>query len=219
MYHSELACTLEGASADDLTVVNGARVSLDVQHSEMEEGDDKLIAFLMREKHGSPFEHGYFRFRVHAPIFVAREHMRHRAGHSYNEVSGRYSELKPEFYVPEQWRTQVGKPGAYTFEQHPRGWDLSLSLQYAYEQSWKMYQHLLEQGVAREQARMVLPVGLFTTYIWSCNPRSLMHFLSLRNAPPAMAEIRTVAEQAERVLADRMPVTYAAYVASGRVAP
>src|SRR4029078_7124417 len=75
-----------------------------------------LIRFLMRERHGSPFEHGYFRFVVKAPLFVVREHHRHRAGHSYNEWSGRYSKMEPEFYVPEFVRTQVGKPGAYSFE-------------------------------------------------------------------------------------------------------
>ena len=83
---------------------------------EMDERDAGLIRFLMRERHGSPFEHGYFRFLVKAPLFVVREHHRHRAGHSYNEWSGRYSKMEPEFYVPENVRTQVGKPGAYTFE-------------------------------------------------------------------------------------------------------
>ena len=82
----------------------------------MTDRDAGLIRFLMRNRHGSPFEHGYFRFLVKAPIFVVREHHRHRAGHSYNEWSGRYSQIEAEYYVPENVSTQVGKPGSYTFE-------------------------------------------------------------------------------------------------------
>src|SRR5438045_6625791 len=107
---------LDGALATDLAVVNGARVSFNQESDELTDRDAGLIRFLMRERHGSPFEHGYFRFVVKAPLFVVREHHRHRAGHSYNEWSGRYSKLEPEFYVPDFVRTQVGKPGAYTFE-------------------------------------------------------------------------------------------------------
>src|SRR5215471_14416160 len=107
---------LDDALASDLAVVNGARVSFNQASEELGERDAGLIRFLMRERHGSPFEHGYFRFIVKAPIFVVREHHRHRAGHSYNEWSGRYSKLEAEYYVPDYVRTQVGKPGAYSFE-------------------------------------------------------------------------------------------------------
>jgi len=107
---------LDGALASDLAVVNGARVSFNQASDEMGERDEGLIRFLMRERHGSPFEHGYFRFVVKAPLFVVREHHRHRAGHSYNEWSGRYSKIEQEFYVPDNVRTQIGKPGAYSFE-------------------------------------------------------------------------------------------------------
>ncbi|HWC32072.1 MAG TPA: FAD-dependent thymidylate synthase, partial [Actinomycetota bacterium] len=107
---------LDGALASDLAVVNGARVSFNAESQELADRDAGLIRFLMRERHGSPFEHGYFRFLVKAPLFVVREHHRHRAGHSYNEWSGRYSKLEAEFYVPEYVRSQIGKPGAYSFE-------------------------------------------------------------------------------------------------------
>src|SRR5438552_15209967 len=107
---------LDGVLASDLAVVNGARVSFNQASQTLSERDEGLIRFLMRDRHGSPFEHGYFRFIVKAPLFVVREHHRHRAGHSYNEWSGRYSKMEPEFYVPEYVRTQVGKPGAYSFE-------------------------------------------------------------------------------------------------------
>src|SRR5436309_6423518 len=107
---------LDASCASDLAVVNGARVSFNQASDELGDRDAGLIRFLMREKHGSPFEHGYFRFVVKAPLFVVREHHRHRAGHSYNEWSGWYSKMDPEFYVPDYVRTQVGKPGAYSFE-------------------------------------------------------------------------------------------------------
>src|SRR5437588_3687616 len=107
---------LDAALASDLAVVNGARVSFNQASDEMTNRDAGLIGFLMREGHGSPFEHGYFRFIVKAPLFVVREHHRHRAGHSYNEWSGRYSKMQAEFYIPSNVRTQIGKPGAYTFE-------------------------------------------------------------------------------------------------------
>src|SRR4029079_18275575 len=107
---------LDAALASDLAVVNGARVSFNQESDEMSDRDVGLIRFLMRERHGSPFEHGYFRFLVKAPLFVVREQHRHRAGHSYNEWSGRYSKMEAEFYVPDFVRTQVGKPGAYSFE-------------------------------------------------------------------------------------------------------
>src|SRR5215218_9568259 len=107
---------LDGVFADDLAVVNGARVSFNDASDQMSERDAGLIRFLMRNRHGSPFEHGYFRFVVKAPLFVVREHHRHRAGHSYNEWSGRYAKMDAEFYVPDNVRTQIGKPGSYSFE-------------------------------------------------------------------------------------------------------
>ena len=212
---------LDGALASDLAVVNGARVSFNQESDELTERDHGLIRFLMREGHGSPFEHGYFRFIVKAPIFVVREHHRHRAGHSYNEWSGRYSKMEPEFYVPDFVRTQVGKPGAYTFE--PVDDDVRDLTRRAIElnalRAFQTYERLLEQGVAKEVARAVLPLSTYTKYYWSCNPRSLMHFCMLRNSDDAMFEIRQYAAAAESFLERLMPITHAAFVERGRVAP
>ena len=210
------------ALAEDLDVVNAARVSVDQWHDLMEEGDDKLIGFLMRERHGSPFEHAYFKFRVEAPIFVFREWHRHRVGHSYNEMSGRYTELEPIFYSPETFRIQVGKPGAYKYieldpsDRYDEAWGI---MQDSFQESWIAYQSLLKLGIAREQARAVLPVGTYSKMIWSCNPRSFMHFLGLRNAPQAQKEIRLLAASAEQHLRTYMPITHAAFVNNGRIAP
>ena len=187
----------------------------------MTDRDEGLIRFLMRERHGSPFEHGYFRFLVKAPLFVVREHHRHRAGHSYNEWSGRYSKMDAEFYVPENVRTQVGKPGAYSFE--PVDAELAETtrdeLRAVYDTAYAAYERLVELGVARELARAVLPVGAYTEFFWTVNARALMNFVSLRNAETAQREIRRYAEAVERFLAEKMPVTHAAFVANDRVAP
>jgi thymidylate synthase (FAD) len=212
---------LDGALASDLAVVNGARVSFNSEVQEMTERDEGLIRFLLRERHGTPFEHGYFRFLVKAPIFVVREHHRHRAGHSYNEWSGRYSKLEAEFYVPEFVRTQVGKPGSYTFE--PVDDTVREATRREIEETatraFESYERMLEQGVAKEVARTVLPLATYTKYYWSCNPRSLMHFCGLRNHEAAQYEIRQYAAAAEEFLAELMPVTHAAFLANGRVAP
>ncbi len=212
---------LDGAFASDLAVANGARVSFNRASQEMGERDEGLIRFLMRDRHGSPFEHGYFRFIVKAPIFVVREHHRHRAGHSYNEWSGRYSKMKAEFYVPDYVRTQVGKPGAYTFEPVPSETREATraEIEAHCKDAFAAYERMLAMGVAKEVARSVLPLNMYTKYYWSCNPRSLMHFCSLRNSDQAQYEIRQYAEAAESFLERLMPVTHAAFVANGRLAP
>jgi thymidylate synthase (FAD) len=213
---------LDEAMADDLSVVNGARVSFARHKTEMDDSDAGLIRFLMRERHGTPFEHNAFRFHVRAPIFVAREWFRHRVG-SFNEFSMRYAKATDDFYVPEpeDVRTQVGKPGAYSFEPLPD--DVAETtreeLRRVYESAFATYEQLVELGVARELARAVLPVGAYTEFFWTVNARALMNFLSLRNAETAQREIRRYAEACEHFFAERMPVTYQAFVAAGRVSP
>jgi thymidylate synthase (FAD) len=213
---------LDGCMADDLSVVNAARVSFAQHSDELAERDQGLIRFLMRERHGTPFEHNAFRFHVKLPIFVMREWARHRIG-SFNEWSARYSQLEPEFYVPEpeDVRTQVGKPGSYSFDpvdpalaEHTRE-----SQRAVYEQAYAAYVDLLEQGVAKEVARNVLPVAIYTQFYWTVNARSLMNFLSLRNAATAQREIRRYAAATEQLFAERMPITHAAFVANDRRAP
>lgn len=212
---------LDGAFASDLAVVNAARVSFNQKHTYLESKDEGLISFLMRERHGSPFEHNYFRFLVKCPLFVAREWHRHRVGHSYNEWSGRYSVIEPEFYIPSDFRTQVGKPGAYSFEPVDTGLAVlqRARMQALYEDAYAAYETALEQGIAKEQARMALPQATYTKFYWSCNARSLMHFLGLRNSNQAQWEIRQYAIQAESFFAGEMPITHAAFLANDRIAP
>ncbi|MEM3008401.1 MAG: FAD-dependent thymidylate synthase [Nitrososphaerales archaeon] len=212
--------TLEDYHGSDLSVVNAARVSFAKRSDTLSEADKKLIAFLMRECHGTPFEHNSFTFNIKAPIFVAREWMRHRIG-SFNEWSGRYSELECNFYIPERMRTQVGKPGAYTFEDI-EGMVNNLAkdaMEASYDFAWSVYRYLLSMDVAKEVARMVLPLGIYTQFYWTVNARSLMNFLSLRNSPQAMKEIREYAQKVESLWAEKMPVTYQAFIDYGRIAP
>ena len=213
---------LDGALADDLSVVNGARVSFARRKTEMDESDEGLIRFLMRDRHGTPFEHNAFRFHIRTPIFVAREWFRHRIG-SFNEFSMRYARATDDFYVPEaeDVRTQVGKPGAYSFE--PVSPELAEQtreeLRAVYEQAYATYERLVEAGVARELARAVMPVGAYTEFYWTVNARALMNFVALRAHEAAQREIRRYAEAVETFFAEAMPVTHAAFVANDRTAP
>jgi len=213
---------LDEAMASDLSVVNAARVSFARRKEEMDDSDHGLIRFLLRESHGTPFEHNAFRFHIRAPIFIAREWFRHRIG-SFNEFSMRYAKATDEFYVPdaEDVRTQVGKPGAYSFEQvEPEVAETTREeLRAVYETAYAAYERLVEMGVARELARAVMPVGSYTEFYWTVNARSLMNFVSLRAAETAQREIRRYADACERFLAEEMPVTYQAFVDAGRVAP
>lgn len=213
---------LDAVMADDLSVVNAARVSFARRREELDDADRGLVRFLVRERHGTPFEHNAFRFHVRCPIFVAREWFRHRVG-SFNEFSMRYAKATDEFYVPaaEDVRTQVGKPGAYTFEQvKPElAAQAQEKLQAVYDQAYATYEELVEAGVAREVARAALPVGAYTEFYWTVNARSLLNFISLRNAETAQREIRRYAEALEEFVAAHMPVTYEAFVANDRRSP
>lgn len=213
---------LDAAMADDLSVVNSARVSFAVRREQMEEKDEGLIRFLMRDRHGTPYEHNSFRFHVRCPIFVAREWFRHRIS-SFNEESARYHKLEDDFYVPspEAVRGQVGKPGAYTFE--PVDENLAHetidTFKRIYKELYAEYMSMIEKGVAKELARAILPFGIFTQFYWTLNARSLMNFISLRNSTFAQYEIRVYAAVLEYFFAQQMPATYRSFVEFGRTAP
>lgn len=219
IFSSDIVVNLVQSNVSDQMVVDAARISVGSTSDPLK--DFGLIKYLMKNKHGSPFEHGSLTFKVEAPIFVFREWHRHRAGWSYNEESGRYKELEPKFYIPKQSRIQTGKPGAYVFTEGSRDQtaDVHEVLRFAGEVAWLDYQFLLEQGVAREVARMVLPLNIYSSMFCTANPRSLLHFLSLRNTNEAQLEIRMAAQVMEEHLKGLMPWTYQAYLDSGRVSP
>ncbi|GAA2636372.1 FAD-dependent thymidylate synthase [Streptomyces axinellae] len=234
-FRSDMTVELIKHSAADTDVLWAARVSTSGEQSLEELSKDPerskgLINYLMRDRHGSPFEHNSMTFFISAPLFVFREFHRHRVGWSYNEESGRYRRLQPVFYVPDESRklVQQGRPGKYEFvegtpEQHKL---TAQAMEQSYRQAYETYQELLTAGVAREVARAVLPVGLYSSMYATCNARSLMHFLGLRtqheNAKvPSFPqrEIEMVGELMEEQWAKLMPLTYAAFNSNGRVAP
>lgn len=206
--------------ASDLKCVNAARVSYNTHHEELTLGDEKLVDAMLREHHGSVFEHSTFTFRVEVPIAVKNEWQRHRAGHSYNEISGRYVQLEKKFDMP-QPRRQTGKSMEYEYEElteFQKGY-CEGRIGKAYEAAYKLYEELLRDGIAKEVARYVLPLGIMTKFYWTCNARSLMHFLALRTAPQAMKEIRDRAWEADTIFGKIMPITYVAFCENGRIAP
>ena len=208
---------------DDLRIVNMARQSFgSVLETEMTDKNAGLIKYLMKNRHGTPFEGVVITLQVKCPIFVAREWMRHRIA-SYNEFSGRYSKMSSDFYVPsgDQLRSQVGKPGSYSFEPLPDG--LAESTRAMIEENngdaLYTYDNFLEQGVAKEVARMVLPVNIYTSFTMVANLRSLFNFVSLRSHKDAMWEIRQYSEEVEKMLWLVAPVAYRAFVDNNRIAP
>jgi thymidylate synthase (FAD) len=234
-FRSDVTVELVKHTASDADVLFAARVSTVGEESldELKKDPERsrgLINYLMRDRHGSPFEHTSMTFLISAPIFVFREFMRHRVGWSYNEESGRYRELQPVFYTPGPDRklVQQGKPGRYEFvdgtvEQAAQAYE---QMTLAYCEAYDSYRGMLTAGIAREVARSVLPVGLYSSCYATCNARSLMHFLGLRTTHPdakvrsfPQREIEMVGEQMEAEWARLMPLTHAAFNANGRVAP
>jgi thymidylate synthase (FAD) len=233
-FRSDVTVELVKSSASDADVLFAARVSTKGERSlEDVESDASqsagLINYLIRDRHGTPLEHSVFTWYVQAPIFVFREFMRHRIA-SYNEESGRYKQLMAAFYFPGPERNliQVGKPGAYTFEpgtdeQHAM---VEQEIKASCTQAYESYQRMLDAGIAREVARAVLPVNIYSSMYVTMNARALMNFLSLRTIREGthfpsfpQREIEMVAEKMEDGFAQTMPIAYAAFNKNGRVAP
>lgn len=233
-FKSDMDVELVDWMGDDISIVQSAKVSTIGWDSSAPDASDQKIAglinFLMRDRHGTPFEHNALTFRISAPLFVFYEFHRHRVGWSYNEESARYRELEPVFYMPPASRNlrQVGKPGAYVFE--PGDYKQQRVTESAHKRSateaWGEYQWLLKNEIAREVARNVLPVSVFKTMYATCNLRSLFSFLSLRWAHPQstvptfpLAEIQDVAQQMEERARTYYPIAFSAFDTHGRVAP
>lgn len=228
-FRSDSDVQLVNCEASDLMVVQAARVSTIGAESIDTTESAGLIDYLLRSRHGSPFESSYFRFLIRTPIFVAREFMRHRIA-SYSERSARYSELQGEFYIPGPNRAviQVGKQSQYQMINGTKDNldDVREAIKSSSEVSWGFYQLLLEAGYAKEVARMVLPVNIFTEFYVSMNARGLMNFLSLRVKDEfatyetnPLYEIQQVAEKMESDFSVEMPYTHMSFIKHGRVAP
>lgn len=204
---------------DDAMIVNSARVSFGKKIDTVEEKDKKLLRFLLEHSHGTPLEHTCLTFLVKCPLFVARQWHRHRVGISINEISGRYVEVKDEFYIPKTFRQQSKSNRQASVESEFSDEVSKLMAENytaAIEESFDRYKKLLDLGVAREQARGVLPLCSYTQYYWTCNLRSLFHFVKLRDHADAQWEIQQYAkimlEQAKKYF----PVTISVWEELGR---
>lgn len=212
----------------DLSVVNAARVSFAKVSSEFSEKDGKLISYLARHGHWTPFAHTAISVRIKAPIFVARQLVKHQVGLTWNEVSRRYVEDEPSFYFPETWRGRPEgsvKQGSsesvvdlswwgVTGEEEVgnSGWECSLKehLDEVIYLSDRLYKSLLSAGVAPEQARMVLPQNTMTEWIWTGNVMSFARVCKQRLDPHAQKETRDVAVQLQDILQEHFPVSFKA---------
>jgi thymidylate synthase (FAD) len=207
--------TLVDSMGTDLSVVQAARISNGAAMPDWRGApDEKLIKFLAQHQHMTPFEHATFKFYVKAPIFVVREWQRHRT-FSYNELSGRYKKLNPEFWYPDGARIQDpnNKQGSIPSENSLLNGELRRRLELAYDYAWKSYEQLLERGVAREQARSVLPVGTYTEMYVTGNFRNWMHWWGLRSQADAQLEIQAYAHAVGHILAMKMPISFQALAA------
>lgn len=206
---------LVDAMGSDLSIVRAARVSYDAdwRAGEDEGKDEKLIAYLMKNKHTSPFEAVTFTFEVKAPIFVFRQWHRHRTW-SYNEVSARYAELDEGYYVPavEQITTQsASNKQMRTTEQHPEAAHHRAVIDWYCRENFQVYKNMLEAGVPRELARSVLPVAAYSRMFATVNLHNLLHFLRLRLHSHAQYEIRVYAEAMRELVGSIVPATMKAF--------
>lgn len=190
----------------DKSVVNAARVSLGEDcYERFSEADKKLMRYLADHKHMSPFEHVVFTFKVKAPLFVAMQHVRHRTA-SYNMISRRYTSENIEVYIPAELYTQHKSRRQESAETHPHTGHLRQKLEFGVRASLYAYDQLIERGVSREQARMVLPQCTYTEYYVTVNLRNLAGFISLRDSAHAQWEIRQVAKAMKMLASDMAPV-------------
>jgi thymidylate synthase (FAD) len=236
-YKSDIDVEMIQSAGGDHTVVASAKVSTNgndsLRYLDSEEDNKGLIRYLMKHRHGTPFEHSMMTFFVHAPIFVWREWHRHRIGFSYNEESGRYKELEPVFYIPDRERPMMkveswkaGRPKFLRCEEDSVFEMLCSNLKNSYELAYQNYAHNLSLGIDPGLARDCLPVGIYSGCWVTCNPRSLMSFLSLRTHEPEadrvsypLWEIEMAAKACEKLFAEGWPITYAAFCEFGRTAP
>jgi len=194
----------------DQRIVEFARVSYN-SPSKGPEQDQKLLNFLYKNRHTSPFESVQITFDLKMPILVARQYIRHRT-QSVNEISARYTELPEEFYIPETWRKQdvKNKQGSVeSLELDHKA--LSETLRFNCAQQYELYQELIRKGVAREMARMVLPVNIYTQMYVSWNLKNLLHFINLRDDAHAQAEIQVYGKAIKAICTKLFPWTMEAY--------
>jgi len=198
-------------SGSDLTVVNSARVSFDKESSSLSDKDEKLIHYLAEHKHTSPFGHAFATFKVDAPVFVARQLVKHKFLR-WNEVSRRYVDYEPDIYSPEHWRKRPENKKQGSGEAFDSDTHNFLQREYvdAMDKLLNMYDFMLKHGVAPEQARMMLPQSMMTSWWWSGSLDAFADMCKLRLGPDSQSETREVAIQIAEYMTDLFPVSWKA---------
>lgn len=238
-YTSEMTVELIQQMGSDAMIVAAARVSTRGALAKVKadpQGGEGLIRYLMKHRHGSPFEHGAMTFYIHAPVFVWREFHRHRIGFSFSEESARFKTLEPVFFVPsdargmfkvDSWKPSRPKFTPISTDAEREHYDeLCVNLKESYELAYRKYEENLSIGIDPGLARDCLPVGVYSSCWVTCNPRSLMSFLSLRTHEATatfvsypLAEIEDVARKMEAIFSAHWPITHAEFCNNGRVGP
>jgi thymidylate synthase (FAD) len=198
-------------SGSDLTVVNSARVSFDKESSSLSDKDEKLIHYLAEHEHTSPFGHAFATFKVDAPVFVARQLVKHKFLR-WNEVSRRYVDYEPDIYSPEHWRKRPENKKQGSGEAFDSDTHNFLQREYvdAMDKLLNMYDFMLKHGVAPEQARMMLPQSMMTSWWWSGSLDAFADMCKLRLGPDSQSETREVAIQIAEYMTDLFPVSWKA---------
>ena len=197
--------TLIDKMGTDLSVVNAARVSYSKTKDVFDGKDEKLIKFLAEHEHWSPFAHASMQFRIKAPIFVARQLVKHQVGLVWNEVSRRYVDFPPEIYKPEAWRgrpvnSKQGSDGTVEL-----GQTIDHNLETTMESCLILYNTMIQKGVAPEQARMVLPQSMMTEWYWSGTVYAFARVCNLRCKPDTQKETQDVANMIDKLADEAFP--------------
>lgn len=187
----------------DLSIVNAARVSFHKVKTEFDEKDERLIKYLATHNHWSPFAHASLQFRIKAPVFVARQLVKHQVGLVWNEVSRRYVDSEPEFYLPFLWRNKAEDKKQGSGEK-----EIEYDITDIIKQTKELYNDMIEKGIAPEMARMVLPQSMMTEWIWSGTLYAFARVCELRNKDDSQQETRMITEQMGKHCSDHFPVSW-----------
>ena len=203
-----MTVTLIDSMGTDLSVVNAARVSYAKTKEKFEDKDEKLIKYLAQHNHWSPFGHASIQFRIKAPVFVARQLVKHQVGLTWNEVSRRYVDYQPELFEPKAWRgrpqnSKQGSDGEVVLDMNDKH-----RLQTTMEQCLIIYDSFIKMGVAPEQARMVLPQSMMTEWYWSGTLYAFARVCNLRCAKDTQQETRDIANQISKMCEELFPISW-----------
>jgi len=199
------------SSGGDLSIVNSARVSFNKESKEVTANDERLINYLARHRHDTPFRHNFIHLRCSVPLFLARQLMKHQAGLTWNEESKRYVDTTPDFYMPRDWRSRPDesiKQGSGDVHKNSERW-------YRYyeahiEECVHIYEGMIKDGIAPEMARLVLPQSMFVNFIWSGNLLAFYHVYNLRSGEGAQEEAKVFAKLLKQAIEPAVPIGWAA---------